>query len=186
MDSAKTAEDQGTFWAPEDRAWLWYNDTIETHAFALRTTMELTPQEPKLDGLVLWLLINKKLNHWKSTRATAEVVYSLAGLSQGHKATGGQRGCNGHRSATRKPSSRSIPTSTRERRIRSSSPAKRSTRRQPPRSRWRKRRPASCSPLQPGTSPQRGCRKRRGVTTWLSLAHFSSGSTRARSSFSNR
>jgi uncharacterized protein YfaS (alpha-2-macroglobulin family) len=78
MDSAKTAEDQGTFWAPEDRAWLWYNDTIETHAFALRTTMELTPSEPKLDGLVLWLLINKKLNHWKSTKATAEVIYSLA------------------------------------------------------------------------------------------------------------
>ncbi len=78
MDSAKTEEDQGTFWAPEDRAWLWYNDTIETHAFALRAAMELTPQEPKLDGLVLWLLINKKLNHWKSTKATAEVIYSLA------------------------------------------------------------------------------------------------------------
>ena len=36
MDSAKTDRDQGTFWAPEDRSWLWYNDTIETHAFALR------------------------------------------------------------------------------------------------------------------------------------------------------
>lgn len=78
MDSAKTAEDQGTFWAPEDRAWLWYNDTIETHAFAVRTEMELIPDDPKLDGLVLWLFLNKKLNHWKSTRATAEVIYSLA------------------------------------------------------------------------------------------------------------
>ena len=37
MDSAKTDPDEGTSWAPEDRAWLWYNDTIETHAFALRT-----------------------------------------------------------------------------------------------------------------------------------------------------
>ena len=27
MDSAKTTRDEGTFWAPEDRAWLWYNDT---------------------------------------------------------------------------------------------------------------------------------------------------------------
>ena len=78
MDSAKETEDQGTFWAPEDRAWLWYNDTIETHAFALRTTVELTPKEPKLDGMVLWLFINKKLNHWKSTKATSEVIYSLA------------------------------------------------------------------------------------------------------------
>jgi uncharacterized protein YfaS (alpha-2-macroglobulin family) len=78
MDSAKTAPDQGTFWAPEDRSWLWYNDTIESHAFALRTQMELDPRNPKNDGLVLWLLLNKKLNQWKSTRATAEVLYSLA------------------------------------------------------------------------------------------------------------
>jgi len=78
MDSAKTKQDQGTFWAPEERAWLWYNDSIETHAFAIRTVMELMPKCEKLDGLVLWIFLNKKLNHWKSTRATAEVIYSLA------------------------------------------------------------------------------------------------------------
>ena len=77
MDSAKSSQDQGTFWAPEDRAWLWYNDTIETHAFALRTMMELAPKDARKDGLVQWLFLNKKLNHWKSTRATAEVIYSL-------------------------------------------------------------------------------------------------------------
>ncbi len=78
MDSAKSARDQGTFWAPEARSWLWYNDTIETHAFAIRTELELRPKSGKLDGLVLWIFLNKKLNHWKSTRATAEVIYSLA------------------------------------------------------------------------------------------------------------
>ncbi len=78
MDSAKTDEDLGTYWAPEDRAWLWYNDTIETHAFALRTLSELEPDDARRQGLVHWLLLNKKLNHWKSTRATAEVLYSLA------------------------------------------------------------------------------------------------------------
>lgn len=77
MDSAQTTQDQGTFWAPEDRAWLWYNDTIETQAFALRTLMELKPEDARRDGLVQWLFLNKKLNHWKSTRATAEVIYSL-------------------------------------------------------------------------------------------------------------
>jgi uncharacterized protein YfaS (alpha-2-macroglobulin family) len=77
MDSAKTDPDLGTYWAPEDRAWLWYNDTIETHAFALRTLMELRPSDPRREGLVQWLFLNKKLNHWKSTRATAEVIYAL-------------------------------------------------------------------------------------------------------------
>ena len=77
MDSAKSTEDEGTFWQPEDRAWLWYNDHIETHAFALRTLLELNDKDPKLEGMVVWLLLNKKLNQWKSTRATAEVIYSL-------------------------------------------------------------------------------------------------------------
>ena len=77
MDSAKSNDEQGTFWAPEERSWLWYNDTIESHAFALRVQMELAPQDKKNDGLVQWLFLNKKLNHWKSTRATAESIYSL-------------------------------------------------------------------------------------------------------------
>ena len=78
MDSAKTTPDEGTSWAPEDRGWLWYNDRIETHAFALRTLMELRPKDVRSEGLVQWLFLNKKLNHWKSTRATSEVVYSVA------------------------------------------------------------------------------------------------------------
>lgn len=77
MDSAKTEKDLGTFWLPEDRSWLWYRDTIETHAFVLRALTEIEPKHPKLDGLVTWLFLNKKMSHWKSTRATAEVIYSL-------------------------------------------------------------------------------------------------------------
>ena len=77
MDSAKFTEEQGTFWTPEDRSWLWYNDTIETQAFAIRTLLELNSKDPKLEGLVQWIFLNKKLNHWKSTKATAEVLYSL-------------------------------------------------------------------------------------------------------------
>jgi alpha-2-macroglobulin len=78
MDSAITRLDQGTFWAPEDRGWLWYNDTIESHAMMLRALMELNPDDDRTDGLALWLFLNKKMNHWKSTRTTAEVIYSLA------------------------------------------------------------------------------------------------------------
>jgi uncharacterized protein YfaS (alpha-2-macroglobulin family) len=88
MDSAKTKQDEGTYWAAEDRSWLWYNDTIETHAFALRTLLELEPANPKKDGLVLWLLLNKKLNQWKSTKATAEVIYSLVHYLKREKALG--------------------------------------------------------------------------------------------------
>jgi uncharacterized protein YfaS (alpha-2-macroglobulin family) len=88
MDSARTDEDLGTYWAAEDRAWLWYNDTIETHAFALRALAELDPKDARREGLVQWLFLNKKLNHWKSTRATAEVLYALAFYLRGEGALG--------------------------------------------------------------------------------------------------
>ncbi len=77
MDSAKTSEDEGTHWAQEERTWLWYNDTVQTHAMALRVGSELKTAKDLLDGLVHWIFLNKKLNHWKSTRATSEVIYSL-------------------------------------------------------------------------------------------------------------
>lgn len=78
MDSAKLDPGTGTDWAQEARTWLWYNDTVESHAFALRVQTELGPNEPKTAGLVQWLFLNKKLGHWKSTKATAEAIYAVA------------------------------------------------------------------------------------------------------------
>ncbi|WP_426751309.1 alpha-2-macroglobulin family protein [Myxococcus sp. Y35] len=88
MDSAKTSPELGTYWAQEDRSWLWYNDTTETHAFALRTLTELSPKDARREGLVQWLLLDKKLNHWKSTRATAEALYALVKYLQAEGALG--------------------------------------------------------------------------------------------------
>ena len=77
MDGAKTDPQLGTYWAAEDRSWLWYNDKVDTHAFILRALTELNPNDPRRQGIVQWLMLDKKLNHWKSTRATAESIYAL-------------------------------------------------------------------------------------------------------------
>jgi uncharacterized protein YfaS (alpha-2-macroglobulin family) len=77
MARAQTTADEGTFWQPEPRSWLWSNDTVEAHAFALRTLLELRPDDLRRHGLVQWLFLNRKLGHWKSTRATAEALYAL-------------------------------------------------------------------------------------------------------------
>ncbi|MEM9555791.1 MAG: alpha-2-macroglobulin family protein [Acidobacteriota bacterium] len=78
MDSARTDDDLGTYWAPEDRSWLWYNDTVEGHAFALRALIELSPDDARRHGLAQWLFLDKQLGHWKSTRATAEAIWALS------------------------------------------------------------------------------------------------------------
>lgn len=77
MNAAKSDADNGVYWPQQNRSWLWYNDRIDTHAFMLRAMMEIKPQDARRHGLVQWLMLNKKLNHWKSTRATAESVYAL-------------------------------------------------------------------------------------------------------------
>jgi uncharacterized protein YfaS (alpha-2-macroglobulin family) len=77
LDLAKTTEEEGTFFAPEKEGWLWYQDNIETHAFVLLAMMEIAPDDPRRHGLVQWLFLNKQLNHWHSTKATAEVIYAL-------------------------------------------------------------------------------------------------------------
>lgn len=88
MDSAKSSEDLGTYWQPEDRAWLWYRDTTESQAFGLRSIMELARGDARTEGFVQWLFLNKKLNQWKSTRATAEVIYSVAKYLESEKKIG--------------------------------------------------------------------------------------------------
>jgi len=78
LDIAQTTEAEGTYWAPEPKAWLWYNDTIESQAFILRALLEIKPDDPRVDGVALWLLRHKQGNQWKSTRATAAALAALA------------------------------------------------------------------------------------------------------------
>lgn len=91
MDRAVTKEDQGTFFAPEERAWLWYNDSIETHAAIMLALMEITPEDPRIEGLITWIFLNKKMNQWKSTRATAEVLYAIVTYLEAHHAMGNRQ-----------------------------------------------------------------------------------------------
>lgn len=77
MDGVRTDPVAGTYWAPEKISWLWYNDTVEKHAFFLRTLLTLKPRDPRIPGMVQWLLFNRKGNEWKSTKASAAAIYSL-------------------------------------------------------------------------------------------------------------
>jgi uncharacterized protein YfaS (alpha-2-macroglobulin family) len=77
MDGARSDDIAGVYWAPEKISWLWYNDTVEKHAFMLRTLLAVRPADPRIPGLVRWLLFNRKANEWKSTKASAAAIYSL-------------------------------------------------------------------------------------------------------------
>ncbi len=77
LDGSKKDDLIGIYWAPEERSWLWYNDTVEKHAFFLQTLIQLKPQDDRIDGIAQWLLFNRKGNEWKSTKATSKAIFSL-------------------------------------------------------------------------------------------------------------
>ncbi|ACC98453.1 Large extracellular alpha-helical protein [Elusimicrobium minutum Pei191] len=78
LDAVKVDDTVGAYFQPEDKSWLWYHDTLETHAITLRTLLKLRPENEKLaDDMTKWLLFNRKGNNWDSTKSTASAIYCL-------------------------------------------------------------------------------------------------------------
>ncbi|MFA6091855.1 MAG: alpha-2-macroglobulin family protein [Elusimicrobiota bacterium] len=67
----------GASWQPEKSSWRWYQDTVETHAFMLRTLQALLPEDPRISGLVRRLLFSRTGSRWRSTKDSAAAVYAL-------------------------------------------------------------------------------------------------------------
>jgi uncharacterized protein YfaS (alpha-2-macroglobulin family) len=86
MDGAREDPIAGVYWAPEKYSWVWYSDTVEKHAFFLRTLQELRPEDKRIPGMVQWLLFNRKGTVWKSTKASAAAVYALLDYLNKHGA----------------------------------------------------------------------------------------------------
>jgi uncharacterized protein YfaS (alpha-2-macroglobulin family) len=82
LDGAKTDPVVGVYWTPERYSWMWYSDSVEKHAFFLRTLAELKPDDARVPGMLQWLLFNRKGNQWHSTKASAAAVYSILELMQ--------------------------------------------------------------------------------------------------------
>ncbi|HBL29353.1 MAG TPA: hypothetical protein DD490_21180 [Acidobacteria bacterium] len=78
LATAQDSPDEGIFWSRGRQSWLWYEDEVETQAFVLRAVEEVLPGDPRRHGLVQWLFLHRQLNHWPSTRSTAEVLAAVA------------------------------------------------------------------------------------------------------------
>ena len=77
LDGAREDEVAGVYWTPEAYSWVWYSDTVEKHAFFLKTLLEFRPDDRRIDGMARWLLFNRTGNVWKSTKASAAALYAL-------------------------------------------------------------------------------------------------------------
>jgi len=78
-NTARVDAENGTAsWAPPSNGWwYWYNDDVETDAWALKAYTAILPHDALTPMLVKWLVQNQHGSIWHSTKATAMAVYAL-------------------------------------------------------------------------------------------------------------
>lgn len=76
LDGARENE-TGTYWAPEKQSWNWYQDTLDQHALFLNLLAEWKPDDKRLNGMVRWLLFQRKASQWRSPRSAASAILAL-------------------------------------------------------------------------------------------------------------
>jgi uncharacterized protein YfaS (alpha-2-macroglobulin family) len=78
-DTAKVDAANGTArWQTGNQWWYWWNNDVETTAWALRAFLKIDPSNKMTPMMMKWLVARSRGNHWNSTKETAMVVYALA------------------------------------------------------------------------------------------------------------
>ena len=72
-----TDEEMGRFWRDKERSYSWYSADIETQAMMIELFSEITKDEQAVEECKIWLLKQKQTQCWKTTKATADAIYSL-------------------------------------------------------------------------------------------------------------
>ncbi|CAL2086895.1 Alpha-2-macroglobulin family N-terminal region [Tenacibaculum sp. 190524A02b] len=76
-ENSITSEELGMYWKSNQPSWNWYQSPIETQALLIEAFTEIENDIKTIDNLKIWLLKNKQVNQWKTTKATTEAVYAL-------------------------------------------------------------------------------------------------------------
>lgn len=70
-------EEMGMFWRDTELSYWWYRAPIETQAMMIEAFDEVAKDQEAVEDLKVWLLKQKQTRDWKTTKATADAVYSL-------------------------------------------------------------------------------------------------------------
>jgi hypothetical protein len=70
-------EELGMFWRDLELSWWWFRAPIETQAMMIEAFDEVMNDQQAVEDCKVWLLKQKQTQDWKTTKATADAVYSL-------------------------------------------------------------------------------------------------------------
>lgn len=73
---------QGIYWKQNLDGWGWFSSKVVNQAGALEAFNRLKPNDQKfIEEMKIWLITQKEVNSWGSSRGTAEVIFTI--LSSG-------------------------------------------------------------------------------------------------------
>jgi len=76
IENAVFNDEMGMYFK-EEWGWYWYQAPIETQALLIEAVDEITKDQESVDLMKVWLLKQKQVQDWKTTKATAEACYAL-------------------------------------------------------------------------------------------------------------
>jgi len=73
-----TSDETGMYWkAIEQGGYYWYNAPIESQAMLIEAFHTVADDADAVNEMKVWLLKQKQVQDWKTTKATAEAVFAL-------------------------------------------------------------------------------------------------------------
>jgi hypothetical protein len=77
LETAQRSEELGMYWAKNRPGYYWYESPVETQSLLIELFTEAGNHDEDIDDMKIWLLRNKQINNWATTKATAAACYSL-------------------------------------------------------------------------------------------------------------
>ncbi|MGE8525888.1 alpha-2-macroglobulin family protein [Chryseobacterium rhizosphaerae] len=88
-ETSTDTKTQGIYWKQNLNDWGWFSSKVVNHAGALEAFNKLKPNDQKLiEEMKIWLVTQKEVNSWGSSRGTSEVIFTL--LNSGKSWTGAE------------------------------------------------------------------------------------------------
>lgn len=77
-ETSTNTDTQGVYWKQNLNDWGWYSSKTVNHAGALEAFNKLTPtDETFIEEMKIWLVTQKEVSSWGSSRGTAEVIFTI-------------------------------------------------------------------------------------------------------------
>jgi uncharacterized protein YfaS (alpha-2-macroglobulin family) len=86
-ETSTDTKTQGVYWKQNLDDWGWFSSKVVNQAGALEAFSKLKPNDQKfIEDMKIWLITQKEVNSWGSSRGTAEVIFTI--LNSGKSWTG--------------------------------------------------------------------------------------------------